>query len=136
AQRSAIIATQNDIARSEVDLSAVLTLIAERAQALTRASGAAIGLIDGDDIDYRAASGTFSSEVGTRLQIAQSLTGWSVQSGDVLRCDDTEMDLRVNFEARARVGARSAIVVPLYRDGGVVGVLNVVSPQVQAFDDT
>src|SRR5919199_4157674 len=63
-QRSAIIAAQNDIARSELDLSAVLTLIAERAQALTHASGAAIGLVDGEEIDYRAASGVLCSAVG------------------------------------------------------------------------
>src|SRR5205085_7207418 len=113
-QRSAIIATQNDIARSELDLSAVLSLIAARAQALTRASGAAIGLVDGDEIDWRAASGTLSCEVGTRLNIAQSLTGWSVQSGETVRCDDSDMDPRVNVEVRARGGARSAIVVPLY----------------------
>ncbi|HKO25727.1 MAG TPA: PAS domain S-box protein, partial [Chloroflexota bacterium] len=135
-QRSAIIATQNDIARSELDLSTVLTLIAERAQALTRASGAAIGLVDGDDIDYRAACGTLSSEVGTRLKIAQSLTGWSVQAGETARCDDTDMDPRVNVETRTRVGARSAIAVPLYDRRRVVGVLNVVSPQAYAFDDT
>ncbi|HKC75978.1 MAG TPA: GAF domain-containing protein, partial [Chloroflexota bacterium] len=136
AQRSAIIATQNDIARSELDLSAVLSLIAERAQALTRASGAAIGLVDGDEIDYCAASGTLSSEVGTRLNIAQSLTGWSVQSGETVRCNDIDMDPRVDVEARARVGARSAIVVPLYREHRVVGVLNVVALQAHAFDDT
>src|SRR5205085_1113305 len=135
-QRSAISATQNDIARSELDLSAVLTLIAERAQAPTRASGAAIGLVDGDDIDYRAACGTLSSEVGTRLNITQSLTGWSVQAGETVRCHDTDMDPRVNVETRTRVGARSAIAVPLYDRRRVVGVLNVVSPQAYAFDDT
>ena len=32
--------------------------------------------------------------------------------------------------------ARSAIAVPLYREGRVVGALNVVSPQAYAFDDT
>jgi PAS domain S-box-containing protein len=135
AQRSAIIATQNDIARSELDLSAVLTLIAERAQALTRASGAAIGLVDGDEIDCRAASGMLSSEVGTRLNIAHSLTGWSVQSGETVRCDDTDRDPRVDVKARTRVGARSAIAIPLYRENRVVGVLNVVSLQASAFDE-
>jgi two-component system sensor histidine kinase/response regulator len=135
-QRSAIIATQNDIARSDLDLSAVLTLIAERAQALTRASGAAIGLVDGDEIDYRAASGTLSCEVGTRLKIAHSLTGWSVQAGETVRCDDTALDPRVDVEARTRVGTRSAIAVPLYREHRVVGVLNVVAPRAYAFDDT
>jgi PAS domain S-box-containing protein len=135
-QRSAIIATQTDIARSELDLSAVLTLIAERAQALTHATGAAIGMVDGDEIAYRAASGTLASEVGTRLKIAHSLSGWSVQAGETVRCDDLDLDPRVDVEARVRVGARSAIAVPLYREHQVVGVLNVVSPQAYAFDDT
>jgi len=74
--------------------------------------------------------------VGMRRNMTQSLTGWSVQSGETVRCDDSDMDPRVNVEVRARVGARSLIVVPLYREGRVVGVLNVVAPQAHAFDDT
>src|SRR5919199_1853964 len=135
-QRSAIIATQNDIVRAELDLSAVLTLIAERAQALTHASGAAIGLVDGEEIDYRAASGVLGSAVGTRLTIAQSLSGRCVQSGETVRCDDGGVDPQVDVELRAQAAARSALAVPLYREGRVVGVLNVVSPQAYAFDDT
>jgi CHASE3 domain sensor protein/GAF domain-containing protein len=121
AQRSAIIATQNDIVRSELDLSALLTLIAERAQALTRASGAAIGLVDGDEIEFRAACGTLSSEVGTRLKMAQSLTGWSVRSGETVRCDDTDMDPRVNVETRTRVGPDRRLPCPCMIGAGWSG---------------
>src|SRR5918911_2657025 len=57
-------------------------------------------------------------------------------SGETVGCDDTAMDPRIDVELCARVGARSVIVVPLYREGRAVAVLHVVSPQAHAFDDT
>jgi len=48
---------------------------------------------------------------------------------EVLRCDDTESDPRVNREACRKIGLRSMVVVPLYHNGGPVGVLKVLSTQ-------
>ena len=54
-----IIATQRDIAAAASgDLEQVMQVIVERAQALTRAEGAMIHLIEGDDVVTRAACGS------------------------------------------------------------------------------
>ena len=72
---SAIIATQHDIATAGYNFMDVMTLIAERTQKLTRAEGAAIELIERDELVYRVGTGTASRHVGLRLAIASSLSG-------------------------------------------------------------
>ncbi len=132
---SAIIATQYDIATAELDLNKVMNLIVERTQNLTCASGAAIELVEGDEMVYHATSGTVADYTGLRLKIAASLSGQCVRTGEILRCNDAELDPRVDIVACRRVGARSMIVVPLHHDRKVVGVLKVLSPQAHAFGE-
>lgn len=132
---SAIIATQYDIAVAELNLNKVMNLIVERTQNLTGASGAAIELVEGDEMVYHVTSGTVAAYVGLRLKIATSLSGHCVRTGEILRCNDAELDPRVDIVACRRVGARSMILVPLHHDCTVVGVLKVVSPQADTFGE-
>jgi signal transduction histidine kinase len=132
---SAIIATQHDIATAGHNFTDVMTLIAERTQKLTRAKGAAIELIEGDELVYRVGTGMASPHVGLRLAIASSLSGQCMRLNETLRCDDTESDPRVNREACRKIGLRSMVVVPLYHRGGAVGVLKVLSTRPRAFSE-
>jgi signal transduction histidine kinase len=134
-QLSAIIATQHDIATAEHNFMTVMTLIAERTQKLTRASGAAIELIERDELVYRAGTGIASRHVGLRLAIASSLSGKCMRLNEILRCDDTENDPRVNREACRKIGLRSMVVVPLHHNGGAVGVLKVLATKPHAFSE-
>jgi diguanylate cyclase (GGDEF)-like protein/PAS domain S-box-containing protein/excisionase family DNA binding protein len=135
AHLAAVIAAQRDVALLGLDLDAVIALIVERTQALTRAAGAAIELTEGDEMVYRAASGAAAPHVGLRLVQAGSLSGRCVRTGEILRCDDAETDPRVDLVACRRVGARSMIVVPLHHERLVVGVLKVLAPAPQAFTE-
>ena len=72
---SAVVATQYDIATAGHNFIDVMTLIAERTQKLTRAKGAAIELIERDELVYRVGTGMASPHVGLRLAIASSLSG-------------------------------------------------------------
>lgn len=132
---ASVIATQQEIAVAQPDLAAVMDLVAGRMQRLTSADGAAVELAEGEEMVYRATSGTTAPHVGLRLKIEASLSGRCVRSGEILRCDDTEDDPRVDREACRRIGARSMIVVPLRHAGRIVGVLKVVSARVRTFDD-
>src|SRR6266436_1480973 len=123
---SAIIATQHDIVTAGHDFMTVMRLIAERTQKLTRASGAAIELIERDELVYRVGNGIASRHVGLRLAIASSLSGQCMRLNEILRCDDTETDPRVDREACRKIGLRSMIVVPLHHNGRAVGVLKVL----------
>jgi EAL domain-containing protein (putative c-di-GMP-specific phosphodiesterase class I) len=123
-----IIAAQNEIASLAHDPNRVIEAVIGRAQELTRSTGAAVEIVDGDDIVYWAASGSASGQVGLRLRLSESLSGRCIAENRVLRCDDAEHDERVNLEACRRVGLRSMLVTPLLHEGRPFGVLKVLSP--------
>lgn len=115
-----------------------LTIIAQRAQAFTNASGTAIALSEGhlDEIVCRARSGSTAPEVGATLRVNGTFTGLCIQSGKELRCDDAETDTRVDTAAIRALGIRSTVVIPIKEEGRVVGVLAVFAPQAHAFTIT
>lgn len=115
-----------------------LTVIAQRAQAFTNASGTAIALSEGnaDEIICRAKSGAAAPDVGTALRVEGSFTGLCIQSGKELRCDDAETDTRVDTAAIRALGIRSMVVTPIKEDNKVVGVLACFAPTAHAFTIT
>ncbi len=68
-----LVATQRDIAAAGVDLEGVMQLIVERSQALTRAEGALVSTIEGDELVVGAASGIAAHLVGSRRPIEESV---------------------------------------------------------------
>ncbi len=132
---ASIVEIQQEIATADLDLEMVMNLVAERMRHVTRADGGVVELVEGEELVYRAASGTVAAHVGLRLKISSSLSGRCVLGGEMLRSDDTEEDPRVDRKACRKIGARSMIVVPLHHEQRVVGVLKVLSRKVRAFTD-
>src|SRR5215467_7779912 len=113
-----------------------LTVIVQRAQAFTNASGAAIAIGNSEEIVCRARSGSSAPDVGTSLRVEGSFTGLCIQTGRELRCDDAETDTRVDTTAIRALGIRSMVVTPIKDEGKVVGVLAVFAPTPHAFTIT
>jgi diguanylate cyclase len=125
--------TQNAIATSEFDLDAVLAAVVQEASRLTGADAAVVEIPDGDELVYRAASGTAEAFVGLRLPSATAISGLALRTGETLVCDDSETDERVDLETCRRVGARSLVVVPLRHDAQTSGVLKAYRASTNAF---
>ena len=132
----AIIRTQTEIAASDLDPEAIMQLIAERAQELTRASAGLIELLDEDEMVYTVAVGEATPYCGMRLEAATSMSGLCVREEEVLRSDDTSSDPRVDGAACKRVNAASMLCVPLAHQDETIGVLKVYSPETNHFDET
>jgi len=130
-----VINIQTEIAKLGLDLGGVITLITEKTLHLVAADGAAIELVDGDDVVYRAATGIARPFIGLRLRRDSSLSGLCINQGTMLRCDDAAVDVRVDREACQRVGLRSMIVMPLQHRGTVVGVLKAMSAKPGKFTE-
>jgi diguanylate cyclase (GGDEF)-like protein len=132
-----IIAIQTSIA-AQLSVPRIMQLVVEQAQELTGASGAVVEIAEDGMMVYRAAGGSASSFVGVRLKMDGSLSGLSVRTSTVLRCDDVETDDRVDRETSRKIGLRSMVVAPLRRGLETIGVLKVLSDRVAAFteDDT
>ena len=108
------------------DLDAALQLLADRAQYITGASGAAIALRRNgkNDMLCRASTGTNAPELGALLSTEFGLSGESVRTRQPLRCDDAERDARVNRDVCREMGIASVVVMPVVNDDEVLGVFD------------
>jgi hypothetical protein len=124
-----------EIAQSDLD--AALQLLADRAQYITGASGAAIALRRGEHADMlcRASAGLNAPELGSLLSMEYGLSGESVRTSRSLRCDDAERDPRVNREGCRQLGIASVLIVPIISDRQVLGVFELFSGKPHAFDE-
>jgi putative methionine-R-sulfoxide reductase with GAF domain len=132
---AAVTAVQRQVEALGSDLAGTLRLLAERAQTLVRASGAAIALAEADPnfMVCRASSGRDAPPVGARLQIGSGFSGECVRTGSLLRCDDTDIDTRVDRESCRTLGIRSMVAVPVRVGRKSIGILEVFSGQANTF---
>ncbi|KAB7774515.1 EAL domain-containing protein [Xanthomonas sp. LMG 12460] len=130
---SRIILAQGEIAAAGGDPLQVVDVVTRRAQELTRSNGAVVEMCDGKDMLYWSASGVAERHLGLRLPSNGSLSGLCMRTGEVLRCDDSEVDPRVDRAACRRIGLRSMLVVPLRYGDRSIGVLKVLAPHPNAY---
>jgi N-acetylmuramoyl-L-alanine amidase/putative methionine-R-sulfoxide reductase with GAF domain len=116
-------------------LDEVLQLVAERAIAITGADGLAIALAENDEIVLRASAGMVRPDVGARIDRDSAFSGASFRTAQIVNCDDTETDSRVNLVACRRLGARSMVAVPLCGRRRVIGLLEAFSTWPFGFND-
>src|SRR5579859_4444691 len=117
-------------------LDEVLQLVAERAVSITGADGLAIALAEHNEIVLRAAAGTVCPDPGTPIDRDSPFSGACFRAAQVIVCDDTELDSRVNLEACRKIGARSMVAVPLCGRRRVIGVLEAFSTWPFGFNDS
>jgi hypothetical protein len=117
------------------DLHAALQLLAERAQYITGASGAAIALrrVGHNDMLCHASTGSNAPELGALLSAESGLSGESVRTRQPLRCDDAESDPRVNRQSCRELGIASVVVMPIVSEDRVLGVFELFSGRPKAF---
>ena len=113
-----------------------LQSIAERALTLTRATGAAIALSEGNDGEMTcvASAGEDAPPLGSHVQTNSGFSGECVRTGRSLRCDDSETDDRVDREGCRSLGIRSIVAVPIRQGTKVAGLVEVFSPNAYAFN--
>ena len=117
-------------------LDEVLQLVAERAIAITGADGLGIALAQNNEIVLRASAGAIKPDVGARIQRDSAFSGACFRTAQIIRCDDTETDDRVNLYACRQLGARSMVAVPLCGRRRVIGLLEAFSAEPFGFNDS
>lgn len=135
---AALAAVKREVDGRGVDVDAAMRLLAERALSFTRASGAALALAEDEHHDpmymiCRARVGSDAPTLGARLHVGSGFSGQCVRSGLVLRCDDSEIDLRVDRQNCRALGIRSILAAPIRVGDKIEGLLEVFSPQPHAF---
>jgi GAF domain-containing protein len=123
-----------EIYSGEIDFEPAIHVIAERAQALTGATGAAIALRTGDEIVCRARTGRTAPDLGVRLQTDSGISAECVRTGEVVLCHDAERNPQVDLASCRRLGVRSILAAPLRHFRRTLGVFEVLSGSPNAFD--
>ncbi|HTS37107.1 MAG TPA: N-acetylmuramoyl-L-alanine amidase [Candidatus Solibacter sp.] len=122
--------------QEQLVLDDVLQLVAERAIAITGADGLAIALAENNEIVLRAAAGSVRPDIGARIDRDSAFSGACFRSAEIVICDDTETDARVNLQACRKLGARSMVAVPLCGRRRVIGLLEAFSSWPFGFNES
>ncbi|HEY7618044.1 MAG TPA: GAF domain-containing protein, partial [Terriglobales bacterium] len=112
-----------------------LQKIVERACLATCSTGAAIALARGNEFICCATTGATAPDLGVRLNIDSGLSAACVQTGEVQRCDDSELDPRVDAGVCRQLGIRAVLIFPIFYKDHLLGVFEVFSPTPRAFSD-
>lgn len=99
------------------------------------ASAVAIAVDSDGVITCRARAGAAAPEIGTTVERDRGLTGESVRTGAMVRCDDTRSDPRVDSGVLQQLGIGSILIVPLLRNGEACGVIEAFASSPHNFDD-
>jgi hypothetical protein len=130
---SAIVEVQRSIGTGELDVDGTMQLIAERVQDVANATGVAIGLLKGDQLVYRAGSGSAARYVGRQVMATLCVSTRNAGSGEILRVENTQTDSRIEAAICRQFGAQSLLVLPIHNDRAVAGVLEVLFNEAHAF---
>jgi len=132
ARLSAVVALQQDVLGVSSDAQRVMALVVAHTAELTGGDGAAVALVDGEDIAVGAISGVVPYAANERAPIAGSLAADALSNGTIIRRDD----LRIDSVGSGRpIAIAAAMTAPLLRDGLMVGVIETFATTVKAFDD-
>ncbi|HWZ83109.1 MAG TPA: N-acetylmuramoyl-L-alanine amidase [Terriglobales bacterium] len=116
-------------------LDEVLQLICDRALALTPADAFLIALEEGSSLLCRAAAGSLVGDRGTKLPADSEFLQDCLDSGRILRCDDCDVDARVDLDLSRQIEARATVLIPLRGRSARLGVLQAFSNIPYAFSD-
>jgi hypothetical protein len=122
---------QESIATREFDLDRAMYLIARRARTVANATGVAIGLLEEDQLIYQAGCGNAAACVGQRVTAILSTS--ERNRGDILRVEKAHTDTGIAAEICRQFGANSLLMLPIYREGAVAGVLQVLFAEEHTF---
>jgi PAS domain S-box-containing protein len=130
-----VIETQQAVATAGPDVGAVMRVVAERMQALTRAGGAGVFVPDGDELVLCQGCGLGSAWVGLRVGANSHPLGRCYGAKKLLRCDDVGWEPDIDREIAKALQLVSCVALPLSGESGVQAVVAVWSGRARAFDD-
>jgi hypothetical protein len=132
---SALLELQQSIATGEPDVDRAMHLVADRAQNVANATGIAIALRRGDQLVYRAGNGCAVGYVGRHMTAILSVSAHKQARGEILRVENAQADARIEAAICRQFEAQALLILPIYDECAVAGVLEVLFSEPHAFQD-
>jgi len=130
-----IVETQHQIQKKHLDLRQALDVIAERVRKFAHADGAAIGILQDEELVYQAASGSTAHLLEARTSTDSCLSAQCLLNGASLQCPEVISDLRLDSESCRQQGINALIAVPIYSQGRVAGAIELHFAKANAFQE-
>ena len=132
---SAILEVQRLVNRGDLGVVGVMNLIADSARDVADAAGVAIGLLEGDQLIYRAGSGCSAKRIGSRVGASLTVSAKTKLTGEILRVENAHTDGRIEGAICRQFGAVSILILPIYHDRALAGVLEILFSEPHTFQD-
>jgi len=96
----------------------------------------AVGMLDGDQIVYRAAAGQSAGNIlGRKISLGQGIAGVAAQEGHGVVVPNVSQDK--NYGEADQFGGvemRAVVVAPIQSQGRVIGIIEAINPIAKTFD--
>jgi GAF domain-containing protein len=130
-----IVEAQRQIQIRHLGLDDAMAVVAERVARITNSSGAAIGLLEGKTVRYRAGAGASALPIGSERALDSAICVASVRTGKVIRSEDVNTEFLFDPELCRQRGILSLLAVPIYHDGDIVGALELYFDRIHGFGE-
>lgn len=132
---SAILEIQRLIAKRELDVDGAMRLIVEGARGVANATGVAVGLLKGDQLTYRACSGSAASDVGRQMRASLTFSADAQATREILRVENVQADTRIQAAICRQFGATSLLILPICQQQLLAGVFEVRFSEAHTFQE-
>jgi GAF domain len=123
------------VATGKLDLDGAMQQIVDSARNVANARGVVIGLLQGDQLIYRAGSGSAVSYLGRQVTASLTVSADAKASGEILRVEDAQTDRRIEAAICRQFGAQSLLILPIYRAHALAGVLQILFSEAHVYQD-
>jgi len=128
-----IVETQREIQKGHLESDDAMALVAERATRITKASGAAVGILNDEMIFYRAGVGSSALPFGSKVRMDKAISAFTLRTGQALSITDVKAESGFDKDLCLQRGIQSLVAGPIYRDGNIVGALELYFDKVRGF---
>jgi putative methionine-R-sulfoxide reductase with GAF domain len=128
-----IVEAQRQIQTHHLELDQAMAVVAERVTKITGATGAAIGILEGRTVRYRAGTGAPALPLGSEASLETAVCSASLRTGQVIRCEDVGLEFLFDPELCRPRGIVSLVAVPIYREGDIIGALELYFDKLHGF---
>jgi hypothetical protein len=132
---SALVELQARVATGELDVDRAMHLVADRARSVADATGIAIALLKGDQLVYRAGSGSSDACVGRHVTAVLSVSKHTQSREEILRVENAQTDGRIEAAICRQFGAGSLLILPIYDNRALVGIMEIIFSEAHAFEN-
>lgn len=131
---SALVELRRSIVTAEPDLDQAMHMVAGHAQAVADATGVAVAQLIGNQLVYRAGSGSGEAYIGRKVTAVLSGSPSNDERTEILRVENAQADSRIEAEVCRLYGADALLIVPVYRRHAVAGVVEIFFNEQHTFD--